>query len=1214
MKHTRIIVATTLAAIAAGFVLPAPVTARPRTTIAVTGRDWGPLMSRTVSQGLQRWRGTSWYDRTGSMNRIRWDEVHLGYSDYASEGAYQQAGQIEENLLNPPGTDVTVDFDNQGDSTTVTVSGPNGAIRRSFPNTLDGDGLRNAANQILRDIATAKNGCKGDSDCNDNDVCTDDKCVKGRYGSGYCDYKPIPDKNNDGCCAPGKSNVDDNDCPSQCCNGILEPGGGEICDKDCPEKQTCKDCVECVAKDPNDFPPDPNDVTKGGGKGGTEPAGATDPNTANNGIHIGFVAPSTAEVYYKQIDGRGSEIISDMLVSAGGSEVAVCANERYVAVAWREPGLDGFFDVFLTVMRLDGTPVLPKTPVNNDTGMPYDAVKPDVAIASTNIVSVVWEDSRAGQNIFWEMIDPITGFLWVDDFPVTAAGVNQNPSIDVTGEEEFYTAYDSDISGSREIYLYSYPTTWPVSNTGSQSTRARVAADGLQTHVVWQEEVSDPPDVFSQVYYAKLSAGIVEMEMPVTDSAADSTSPDLALDDSYVNIVYQEAGSSNIRYQRLFKDGTKSGGIKHVTDSVSNSVNPVVVTDVIGNVYAIYQDDESGTDELYMKKKAHVDMSPGSIELHSANPEVGGQVVLSSDIHNLGNDEAKIFEVSFFVEGIEQASTHISVESGDSLRMMYYPSVSAFETNFSVVVDKDDQVSELDESDNSSATVVTACTETEFADEAIAARTMVRHCNALNVDIQEIIQLGVLKIVSFAPDAEITSADIKIGYGPPGLLDEALLRLYHLNGAEWEYVDSNVNIFERYVWANNLSGLGTFAVMQCDDCVADVDFDLVLDSDDNCGDDFNPIQDDLDEDNVGDACDNCPPVANPDQDDIDDDGFGDMCDNCPDQPNPDQADSEVYESAGMISYWRFDEGEGDTAGDSVDGNHGTLSGPQWTSGKVNGALTFDGADDYVEIPASSNLNLHGGGVTVATWVKFHQLDNSYDGIYTYGTGGGWYTLYLSSSNTAHMRIGTKFLDGDTVLYEGQWYHLAGVYDNSAGTITLYVNGREDKVKTSVSWGSPISDTTAIIGANRHHSDEYINAAIDELVVYNRTLSPEEIEQRYRDGLAGHGYTGDGVGDVCDNCPEVPNPDQADSDGDGPGDACDCPCPGDMNGDGWRAPDDVSALVSELLPHATAYYWVPAGPGSCGDLDHDDWQSPGDISILVSDLLPYETAYYWVLCE
>jgi len=69
---------------------------------------------------------------------------------------------------------------------------------------------------------------------------------------------------------------------------------------------------------------------------------------------------------------------------------------------------------------------------------------------------------------------------------------------------------------------------------------------------------------------------------------------------------------------------------------------------------------------------------------------------------------------------------------------------------------------------------------------------------------------------------------------------------------------------------------------------------------------------------------------------------------------------------------------------------------------------------------------------------------------------------------------------------------------------------------------------------------------------------------------------DGIPDVEDNCPDVYNPDQADGDNDGIGDACDPVvnvCLGDLNGDGWKSPSDVSKLVSELLPHKSNQYWV-----------------------------------------
>ena len=78
--------------------------------------------------------------------------------------------------------------------------------------------------------------------------------------------------------------------------------------------------------------------------------------------------------------------------------------------------------------------------------------------------------------------------------------------------------------------------------------------------------------------------------------------------------------------------------------------------------------------------------------------------------------------------------------------------------------------------------------------------------------------------------------------------------------------------------------------------------------------------------------------------------------------------AQVY-PVGMISYWKFDEGSGPTAFDSADANDGTLiNGPVWTSGQVGGALSFDGLDDYVEVPTSANLDIT-DAITLEAWVN-----------------------------------------------------------------------------------------------------------------------------------------------------------------------------------------------------------------------------------------------------
>ena len=77
--------------------------------------------------------------------------------------------------------------------------------------------------------------------------------------------------------------------------------------------------------------------------------------------------------------------------------------------------------------------------------------------------------------------------------------------------------------------------------------------------------------------------------------------------------------------------------------------------------------------------------------------------------------------------------------------------------------------------------------------------------------------------------------------------------------------------------------------------------------------------------------------------------------------------AQVIPTSGLIAHWKFDEGSGTTAGDSAGSNTGTLTnGPTWTSGKVGGAIEFDGINDRV---SNTSVSISGAIKTFSYWIK-----------------------------------------------------------------------------------------------------------------------------------------------------------------------------------------------------------------------------------------------------
>jgi len=214
---------------------------------------------------------------------------------------------------------------------------------------------------------------------------------------------------------------------------------------------------------------------------------------------------------------------------------------------------------------------------------------------------------------------------------------------------------------------------------------------------------------------------------------------------------------------------------------------------------------------------------------------------------------------------------------------------------------------------------------------------------------------------------------------------------------------------------------------------------------------------------------------------------------------------------GMISYWTFDEGSGDMAYDSFGDNDGAVLGTEWTAGQIDGALEFDGTC-HVNCGKDSSLDII-DSMTICIWVN---PDDSEGGNRRFISRG----FYNNSSNTDSMMLWYRNDLGEfgyRVRHNaneklisapgspGLWQHITATYDS--GKMELYINGEYAGSATSADLRPVVSEYDFIIGANiaPHPPDQSFDGKLDDIAIFNRALTPEEIERIYQDGLAGLGY-------------------------------------------------------------------------------------------------------------
>lgn len=215
----------------------------------------------------------------------------------------------------------------------------------------------------------------------------------------------------------------------------------------------------------------------------------------------------------------------------------------------------------------------------------------------------------------------------------------------------------------------------------------------------------------------------------------------------------------------------------------------------------------------------------------------------------------------------------------------------------------------------------------------------------------------------------------------------------------------------------------------------------------------------------------------------------------------------------QVSYWKFDEGYGNTVNDlGFGGNNGTITGASWTnSGKFGKTLSFDGSGDKVTIPSSTGLDYQDSDqFTVSTWLNWRSITgatNNRQYIWENRSGSqAYYLMIIDNASAASPGIkavgqGVSGEIGVTASLPNfnEWLHLAGVFDKTNGFVKIYVNGVLQDTTTGT-FSSNTSSGDKLIGTYFGAGYDF-DGLIDEFKVYNYALTEDEVKTDYNQGAS-----------------------------------------------------------------------------------------------------------------
>jgi len=235
----------------------------------------------------------------------------------------------------------------------------------------------------------------------------------------------------------------------------------------------------------------------------------------------------------------------------------------------------------------------------------------------------------------------------------------------------------------------------------------------------------------------------------------------------------------------------------------------------------------------------------------------------------------------------------------------------------------------------------------------------------------------------------------------------------------------------------------------------------------------------------------------------------------------------------LVAYWKFDDGLTNafatTVADSRGANVGTLvrndGASHWfdrSVAKLGGCLKLEGLNAFVTMPRTATLDINTNALSFSAWVWLTSLPSQLSAAFgaIYDSTNDCYVLYLDKANK-ELRFKVTDVSGhaarpgipEAFLQTNQWLHIVATYSGSetpaAGRAAIYLNGLVRDTHTGNDNTSPTGLTgnvkpgqVAGLGREGAAGASYFTGLVDDVALWKRALTAEEVGTLYQAGLSG----------------------------------------------------------------------------------------------------------------